>query len=57
MKCISKQKVIVEKFKYNFSFMEERNIMTQNSEWIVKLCYAFQDVNSLYMVMEHMPGI
>jgi serine/threonine protein kinase len=27
-----------------------------NSEWIVKLHYAFQDFRFLYMVMEYMPG-
>nr|CAD2161534.1 unnamed protein product [Meloidogyne enterolobii] len=38
-------------------FWEERNIMAySNSEWIVKLHYAFQDLRNLYMVMEFMPG-
>ncbi|GMT28660.1 hypothetical protein PFISCL1PPCAC_19957, partial [Pristionchus fissidentatus] len=38
-------------------FWEERDIMMQaNSEWIVKLNYAFQDSRYLYMVMEYMPG-
>ena len=26
------------------------------SEWIIKLFYAFQDAQYLYMVMEYMPG-
>lgn len=38
-------------------FWEERDIMAHaNSEWIVKLLYAFQDQRHLYMVMEYMPG-
>ncbi|GMR53712.1 hypothetical protein PMAYCL1PPCAC_23907, partial [Pristionchus mayeri] len=38
-------------------FWEERDIMMQaNSNWIVKLNYAFQDTRYLYMVMEYMPG-
>lgn len=27
-----------------------------DSDWIVKLHYAFQDPRYLYMVMEYMPG-
>lgn len=27
-----------------------------NSDWIVRLYYAFQDDQFLYMVMEYMPG-
>ncbi|KAK6035659.1 hypothetical protein COOONC_26836 [Cooperia oncophora] len=27
-----------------------------NSDWIVRLHYAFQDQRYLYMVMEYMPG-
>ena len=39
-------------------FWEERDIMAHaNSEWIVELHYAFQDINYLYMVMEYMPGV
>lgn len=38
-------------------FWEERFIMAHaNSEWIVKLHYAFQDTKYLYMVMDYMPG-
>ncbi|CAD6196286.1 unnamed protein product [Caenorhabditis auriculariae] len=38
-------------------FWEERDIMAHaNSEWIVRLQYAFQDCRYLYMVMEYMPG-
>lgn len=38
-------------------FWEERNIMTfANSPWIVRLHYAFQDDQYLYMVMEFMSG-
>lgn len=35
----------------------ERDILTKNkSEWIVKLKFAFQDDENLYLVMEFMPG-
>lgn len=38
-------------------FWEERDIMAHaQSEWIVRLQYAFQDQRFLYMVMEYMPG-
>lgn len=38
-------------------FWEERYIMAHaNSEWIVKLHFAFQDTKYLYMVMDYMPG-
>ncbi|CAF3906554.1 unnamed protein product, partial [Rotaria magnacalcarata] len=38
-------------------FWEERNIMAfSNSDWIVKLHYAFQDSKNLYMIMDYMPG-
>ena len=38
-------------------FWEERDIMAHaNSDWIVKLHYAFQDGRYLYMVMDYMPG-
>lgn len=35
----------------------ERDILTMNkSDWIVKLKFAFQDDENLYLVMEFMPG-
>ncbi|KAI8428208.1 hypothetical protein MSG28_002437 [Choristoneura fumiferana] len=38
-------------------FWEERHIMAHaNSEWILKLHFAFQDHKYLYMVMDYMPG-
>lgn len=38
-------------------FWEERYIMAHaNSDWIVKLHYAFQDNRYLYMIMDYMPG-
>lgn len=38
-------------------FWEERYIMANaNSDWIVRLYFAFQDNRYLYMVMEYMPG-
>ncbi|GIX66903.1 rho-associated protein kinase 1 [Caerostris darwini] len=38
-------------------FFEERFILAHaNSEWIVKLHFAFQDSKNLFMVMDYMPG-
>lgn len=37
--------------------LTERDILTNTrSEWLVKLFYAFQDTESLYMAMEFVPG-
>lgn len=55
MKLLSKLEMI--KRSDSAFFWEERDIMAHaNSDWIVELHYAFQDVNHLYMVMEYMPG-
>ncbi len=55
MKTLSKFEMI--KRQDSAFFWEERDIMANaNSEWIVKLFYAFQDFNYLYMIMEYMPG-
>lgn len=38
-------------------YWEERYIMAHaNTDWVVKLHYAFQDEKNLYMVMDYMPG-
>lgn len=56
MKLLSKLEMI--KRSDSAFFWEERDIMAHaNSDWIVELHYAFQDVNHLYMVMEYMPGM
>lgn len=56
MKLLSKFEMI--KRSDSAFFWEERDIMAHsNSEWIVKLQYAFQDTNYLYMVMEYLPGM
>ncbi|KAG4304232.1 hypothetical protein PORY_002413 [Pneumocystis oryctolagi] len=31
-------------------------VASDNGNWIVKLCYSFQDSTHLYLVMEYMPG-
>ncbi|KIW09506.1 uncharacterized protein PV09_00382 [Verruconis gallopava] len=37
--------------------LTERDILTTaNSEWLVKLLYAFQDDKSIYLAMEYVPG-
>ncbi len=55
MKLLSKFEMI--KRSDSAFFWEERDIMAHsNSQWIVQLHYAFQDINYLYMVMEYMPG-
>lgn len=55
MKLLSKFEMI--KRSDSAFFWEEREIMANaNSEWIVQLHYAFQDVKYLYMVMDYMPG-
>ncbi len=55
MKLLSKTEMI--KRSDSAFFWEERDIMAHSdSEWIVELHYAFQDVHYLYMVMEYMPG-
>uniref|UniRef100_A0A914XAF5 Rho-associated protein kinase let-502 n=1 Tax=Plectus sambesii TaxID=2011161 RepID=A0A914XAF5_9BILA len=55
MKLLNKNEMI--KRADSAFFWEERDIMAYaDSEWIVKLHYAFQDPRFLYMVMEYMPG-
>ncbi|KAJ3188483.1 hypothetical protein HK101_009146 [Irineochytrium annulatum] len=37
--------------------LTERDVLRwSNSEWLVKLLYAFQDVDSVYLAMEYAPG-
>ena len=55
MKRLSKVRMI--KRPDSAFFWEERFIMAHaNSNWIVKLHYAFQDNKYLYMIMDYMPG-
>lgn len=55
MKLLSKSEMI--KRSDSAFFWEERFIMAHaNSDWIVKLHFAFQNVRFLYMVMDYMPG-
>ena len=55
MKSLSKFEMI--KRQDSAFFWEERDIMANaNSEWIVKLFFAFQDKDYLYMIMEYMAG-
>nr|CDS30316.1 rho-associated protein kinase 1 [Hymenolepis microstoma] len=53
MKTLDKSKMLSQQA----DFWAEREIMSQSvSPWIVRLIYSFQDVRSLYMVMEYVPG-
>ncbi|KAM7541827.1 hypothetical protein Aperf_G00000002813 [Anoplocephala perfoliata] len=53
MKTLDKSKMLSQQA----DFWAEREIMSQSvSPWIVRLIYSFQDVHSLYMVMEYVPG-
>ncbi|KAL3113023.1 hypothetical protein niasHT_013488 [Heterodera trifolii] len=55
MKLLDKDKMI--RRSDSAFFWEERDIMANSqSDWIVRLHYAFQDLRNLYMVMEFMPG-
>ncbi|XP_063683665.1 rho-associated protein kinase 2-like isoform X2 [Bolinopsis microptera] len=55
MKLLSKSEML--KRSDTAYYWEERDIMAfSESEWIIKLFYAFQDARYLYMVMEYMPG-
>ncbi|XP_049300411.1 rho-associated protein kinase 1 [Anopheles funestus] len=55
MKRLSKYEMITR--SDTAFFWEERYIMANaNSDWIVKLHFAFQDAKYLYMVMDFMPG-
>ncbi|KAI2798397.1 Rho-associated protein kinase 2, partial [Blomia tropicalis] len=55
MKLLSKFEMI--KRSDSAFFWEERFIMAHaNSDWIVKLHFAFQNNRYLYMVMDYMPG-
>ncbi|CAJ0570137.1 unnamed protein product, partial [Mesorhabditis spiculigera] len=55
MKLLNKDDMI--KRSDSAFFWEERDIMAHaESDWIVRLHYAFQDARYLYMVMEYMPG-
>nr|XP_027203207.1 rho-associated protein kinase 1-like [Dermatophagoides pteronyssinus] len=54
MKVLSKFEMIKRSDTY---FWEEKFIMAHaDSDWIVKLHYAFQTNTHLYMVMDYMPG-
>lgn len=55
MKKLSK--CAISKRPESSQFWEERHIMTNaDSDWIVKMHYAFQDSKYLYMVMGYMQG-
>lgn len=54
MKTISK--ALVSRQPENACFMEERLIMTHDTQWLVRLEESFQDELFLYIVMEYMAG-
>lgn len=55
LKVLSKN--LLEKLNGTDHVLTERDILTTTrSEWLVKLLYAFQDPQSLYLAMEFVPG-
>lgn len=55
LKVLNKR--ILKKSDETKHVLTERDILTNTrSEWLVKLFYAFQDSESLYMAMEFVPG-
>lgn len=55
MKQISKAKIIINK-TYS-TFIKERNILSMiNHPFIIKMKYAFQDTNYLYIIMDYHKG-
>lgn len=55
LKVLNKR--ILKKSDETKHVLTERDILTNTrSEWLVKLFYAFQDAESLYMAMEFVPG-
>ncbi|KAJ3355672.1 hypothetical protein HDU91_005654 [Kappamyces sp. JEL0680] len=50
-------KKLLQKLGETQHILTERDILTRtNSDWLVRLLYAFQDVESVYLVMEYIPG-
>ena len=54
IKCL-KKKEMIKKNQQN-PLRDERNILADGCEWIVKLLYSFQDQTYLYLVMEFLVG-
>lgn len=54
IKCL-KKKEMIKKNQQNH-LRDERNILADGCEWIVKLLYSFQDQTYLYLVMEFLVG-
>lgn len=57
MKKILKNNIILKnQIEHVHSERDILSIISDNNEWIVKLYYSFQDENSLYMILEYVPG-
>lgn len=54
IKCLKKAEMI-KKNQQNH-LRDERNVLADGSDWIVKLLYSFQDQAHLYLVMEFLGG-
>lgn len=54
VKCLKKDEMI-KKNQQNH-LRDERNVLADGSDWIVKLLYSFQDQVYLYLVMEFLAG-
>ena len=53
---ILNKKLLVKLNETNHILTERDILTTTRSEWLVKLLYAFQDPESLYLAMEFVPG-
>jgi serine/threonine protein kinase len=50
-------KKLLQKMGETQHILTERDVLTQtDSPWLVKLLYAFQDVQHVYLAMEYVPG-
>lgn len=55
LKKMSKR--LLQKLDETQHILTERDILTRtDSDWLVKLLYAFQDMENVYLVMEYVPG-
>ena len=50
-------KLVLHQLKETTHILTERDVLAStNSPWLVKLLYAFQDTENVYLAMEYVPG-